>query len=266
MAGVRRAASSARRAALGVAFLVAAGHAAASVAWREAFTSAQLDAQRWQGTHEGYLGARAVQIVPGDSAHRLRLAVDTRATPDDTLTHVGVVTRCPVPIGTDTRVRVRIDWGPPANGSYLAAAVVLSPHATSGDPSKTSDYLSIGYVGVPPGRNARLLVRARVSGDVRTLFADGWPDANRAGRSVGKSQLEVSWRAAELEVRENGRIVYTGRAAEAPFAAAYVYLQMTSHSNYAERAIHFDEVVVMEGGDVTEFRPWPAVPGCDLPR
>lgn len=266
MSAARRGASCARRAVFGVAFLVVAGHVAAAGAWREAFVASQLDAQRWQRTQDGDFRTQAAEIVPGDSGYRLRLAADTRGTRDDTQKHVGVVSRCPLPIGADTRMRVRIDWGPPANGSYLAGAVVLSPHATSGDPAKTSDYLSIGYVGVPPGRNARLLVTARVHGEVRTLFADGWPDANRAGRHIGQSQLEVVWRAAELEVRENGRVVYVGRAAEAPFAAAYVYLQMTSHSNYAERAIHFDDVLVMENNTVTAFRPLPAAPGCEVPR
>ena len=107
---------------------------------------------------------------------------------------------------------------------------------------------------------------SRVHGEVRTLFADGWPEANRAGRPVGQAQLEVAWRGAELEIRENGRVVHMDRAAAAPFAAAYVYLQMTSHSNYAERAIHFDDVLLMEGNSVTAFRSLPAAPGCEVPR
>jgi hypothetical protein len=266
MMQARRVSSCARRAALAVTLMVAVAvaHGAASATWREAFDSNRLDPQRWQRTQDGDARAQAAEIVPG--GHRLRVAADTRGARDDALTSVGVMTRCPLPVGADTRVRVRLDWGPPPNGSYLAGAVVLSPHATSGDPAKTSDYLSVGYVGVPPGRNARLVVKARVYGEVRTLFADGWPDENRAGRHVGKSEIEVAWRGAGLEVRENGRIVYAGRAAEAPFAAAHVYLQMTSHSNYAERAIHFDGVVVTEGDDATPPRPLPVAPGCELPR
>lgn len=264
--GARRVASRARRAIAGLACLLATAHGAAAGAWREAFVAGQLDPQRWLRTQDGDFRTQAVEIVSADLGYRLRLAADTRGTRDDTLKHLGVVSRCPLPIGPDTRLRVRIDWGPPANGSYLAGTIFLSPHATTGDPATTPDYLAVGYVGVPPGRNARLLVTARVHGQVRTLFADGWPDTNRGGRPVGQSQLEVTWRAAELEIRENGRVVHVGRAAEAPFAAAYVYLQMTSHSNYAERAIHFDDVLVMEGNYVTAFRSLPAAPGCEVMR
>jgi hypothetical protein len=266
MTAARRVASCARRAVVGTACLLVAAHGVASGAWREAFVAGQLDPQRWQRTQEGDFRMQAAEVVSGESGYRLRLAADTRGTRDDTLKHVGVVSVCPLPIGPDTRLRVRLDWGPPANGSYLAGTVVLSPHATTGDPTTTPDYLALGYVGVPPGRNARLLVTARVRGELRTLFADGWPEANRAGRPVGQAQLEVAWRAAELEIRENGRVVHVARAAEAPFAAAYVYLQMTSHSNYAERAIHFDDVLVMEGDHVTAFRPLPAAPRCEVRR
>lgn len=265
MTNARRVSSCARRAAVGMLVLFAADRAPATPTWREAFASVELDAQQWQRTYEGDARARAAEIVSGKWGNRLRVAADTRGSRDDALVHVGVASRCALPIGADTRVRVRIDWGPPANGSYLAGAVVLSPHKTDHDPLKTPDYLSIGYVGVPPGRNARLRVTARVNGEVRTLFDDGWPDTNRTGRHVGKSELEVAWPGAGLEVRENGRVVYRGRADAAPFAAAYVYLQMTSHSNFAERAIHFDEVLVTNG-DATVPRPFPAAPGCEASR
>lgn len=262
----RRVASSARRAIVAAACLLAAAQGAAAGAWREAFVSGQLDPQRWQRTQDGDVRTHAAHVVAGEVGYRLRLAADTRGTRDDTLKHVGVVSRCPLPIGPDTRLRVRIDWGPPASGSGLAGTIYLSPHATTGDPAKVPDYLALGYVGVPPGRNARLLVTARVHGEVRTLFADGWPETNRAGRPVGQSQLEVAWRGTELEIREDGRVVHADRAAAAPFAAAYVYLQMTSHRNDAERAIHFDDVLLMEGSYVTAFRSLPAAPGCEVPR
>lgn len=257
-------ASCARRAGLGLAWLLVAAPAIAggTTAWFEEFPSGQLDAERWQRTLDGDFRTQSAEVVLGRSGYRLRIAADTRGTRDDTLKHVGVVSRCAMPFGPDARVRVRIDWGPPANGSYFTGALVLSPHATTGDPGKTDDYLSVGYVGVPPGRNARLLVTARVRGVVRTLFADGWPDANRAGRPVARSELEVVRRGALLEVREEGRLVYTGRAVDAPYDAAYIYLQLTSHSNFAERALHFEDVQVTDGGNGTTMRPFPAAPAC----
>ena len=116
------------------------------------------------------------------------------------------------------------------------------------------------------GRNTRLLVTARVHGEVRTLFADGWPEQNR--RVAWWGSHGSRWHGVEPNSKlvENGHVVHVGRAAEAPFAAAYVYLQMTIPGNHAERAIHFDDVLVMEGNYVTAFRSLPAAPGCEVPR
>jgi hypothetical protein len=242
-----------RRLALAGVCLVALVHAAkaAAVTWREDFASGRLDATRWQRTVEGDFRTDAAEIVAAGTParHRLRLLVDTLGTRDDTIKRMGVGTRCAIPLGPDARLRVRIDWGPPANGSYLAAAVVISPHATAASPEATDDWLSVGYVGVPPGHNARLLVTARTRGVKRTLYADGWPDVRREGRPVKRAEIELAWRGPALEIREDGRLVHIAAASEARFDAAHVYLQLASHSNYPARAVSFEDL--------------PAAPACD---
>jgi hypothetical protein len=259
-------ASGARRAGLRVGGLLAALWAASTVAstWSEDFASGRVDPARWQRTSDGNFRMQSVEVVPSaaDAGFRLRIEADTRGTRDDTVKHLGVASRCAIPLGSGTRMQVRMDWGPPANGSYLAGSVVLSPHATTGDPRATGDWLSIGYVGVPPGRNARLLVTARVNGVMRTLFADGWPDANRQGRLVGRTEIAVTWRGSSLEIREDGQLVHTAAAAVAPFESAYVYLQLASHSNFPARAIHFESLRVGQEQDDSPARDFPAAPEC----
>ena len=201
---------------------------------------------RWQRTSDGDFRIQSVEVLPSgaDAGFRLRIEADTRGTRDDTVKHLGIASRCAIPLGPGARMQIRMDWGPPANGSHLAGSIVLSPHATTGDPGATADWLSIGYVGIPPGRNARLLVMARVKGVVRTLFEDVWPDANRQGRLVERAKIDVAWRGTSLEIRENGWLVHTGAAADVPFGSAHVYLQLASHSNFPARAVHFDSVRV----------------------
>jgi hypothetical protein len=251
-----------RRAVLGVCLLAAsyAGMLPAAT-WREDFASASLDPTRWQRTLDGDFRTQSAEVVASGTGYRLRLQADTVGTRDDTVKHLGVASRCALPIGSDARIRVRFDWGPPDNGSYLAAALVISPHATTGDPQTTDDWLSIAYVGVPPGRNARLLIIARRSGATRTLYADGWPDHNREGRPIESAEIEVAWRGPSLEVREDERLVLTVAASEAPFADARVYLQLSSHSNYRAREVHFGDLRWTVGDD-RPLNPMPSAPAC----
>ena len=238
--------------------------------WREEFAAGVLDPARWHGTMSGDLHAPVVRIVPAEdgSGSRLRLAADTRGTRDDSIKRVGVGTRCRLALGREARIGVDLDWGPPANGSYLSAALVLSPHYTDGDPAATADWLSVGYVGVPPGRTARLLVRASASGVARTLYDDGWPDRNRHGRTVTRVSLELSLRGRSLELRENGRPIPVPLPAPGRLASGYLYLQLSSHSNFPPRAVHFDDLWVTRGNGAGPVLAFPRAPACgnDLPR
>ena len=254
-----------RRALFGACLLAAASAGTVAAAtWREDFSAGSLDPQRWERTLDGDFRKQSAEVIANAAGpgYRLRLLADTVGTRDDTVKHVGVASRCALPVGSDARLRVRVDWGPPANGSYLAAAILISPHSTTGDPQATDDWLSIGYVGVPPGHNARLLVAARAGGITRTLFTEGWPDRDRQGRPVARAEIEVAWRGPSLEIRENGRLVLAAAAAEAPFKAAHVYLQLSSHSNYPARAVYFEDLRWRSGGDDSPVLGLPSQPDC----
>ncbi len=243
---------------------LAVAGAPAAERWHENFGAGALDPDRWLRTAAGEVRAHAVEVVPdgGGAGFRLRLAADTRGTSDREVKHVGVVSRCPLILGSDARVTIDLDWGPPANGSYLAGAMVLSPHLTRGDPRATPDWLSVGYVGVPPGHTARLLVRMSAGGIVRTLHDDGWPQQNRHGRRVTLATLELTIRDRSLQLRENDRsIPLAGRTPER-FDPLHVYLQLSSHSNYATRAVHFSDLRIIRGTGAGPLRPLPAAPGC----
>jgi hypothetical protein len=108
---------------------------------------------------------------------------------------------------------------------------------------RTEDWLKVEYVGVPPGRNARLAVEARTGGQERTLFTEGWPERNRAGRRIDVQDLLIVFARSSFEVHENGRRVFESEQGVS-FDAAHLHLQLSSHSNYPPREIFFDDVHV----------------------
>jgi hypothetical protein len=231
--------------ALGAALLALAPFAAAA-GWIEDFAGGRLDPSRWERTADGDLrdwSAEVVAAAGSASGFRLRLQADTRGTRDDTLKHLGVRRIEPIALVDGARIAVRLDWGDQANGSYLTGAVVLSPHVTQGNPLDTPDWLRVAYVGVPPGRNARLVVAVRRSGRDRTVDLDGWP-GDRTGRRLGVQDIALRVRGRRIEVWEGERQVWRSRDDELALGSVNLYLQLASHSNYPPRAIHFERIEV----------------------
>lgn len=264
---MRRVATSARRVLLGAVLLASAAGGASAVTLSEDFASGRLDPARWQRTLEGDFRMQSADVVATDTAagYRLRLVANTLGTRDDTIKHVGIRSRCAIFFGPGDSLRVTMDWGPPANGSYLEASIVLASQAVANNPTATRDWLSVGYVGVPPGRNARLLVTASAGGMVRTLYADGWPDENRLGRPIKRAEIDLTRQGATLEIRENGQLVHTAATA-ALFNPAHIYLQLSSHSNYPARAVHFENLRVTHGDDTPIATGFPSAPDCSVAR
>jgi hypothetical protein len=155
--------------------------------------------------------------------------------------HLGARLTQPIPLREGREIAVQLDWADQANGSSLTAAVVLSPHATQGNPLDTPDWLKVAYVGVPPGRNARMLVELRSHGRDDTVETEGWPETRREGRRIGVQEIRLRVRSHSIDVSEGERRVWTSTQA-LPFETGYLYLQMSSHSNYAARSIYFTRV------------------------
>jgi hypothetical protein len=246
----------ARVTALGAALLglTLAGLAVADPScWLEDFSQGRLDPARWERTVEGDFRDWSVDVIDagvrGAPDFRLRLRADTRGTRDDTVKYLGARRTRAIPARHGTRVSVQLDWGDQANGSYLAAAIVLSPHPTRGNPLETADWLKVAYVGVPPGRNARMVVGFKTQGRERTVYTEGWPETNRNGRRIGVQAVTLGLRSHSFEVWEGEQRVWASQPNEVSLGSVYLYLQMSSHSNFPARAIHFDDIRIGEGCD-----------------
>lgn len=229
---------------------VAAG-ARESVSWTETFNQGRLDLTHWQPTAEGDCRRCMVSVVDEDGEsqrnQRLRISLDTRGTRDDTVKFAGIRARRPIHLHVGTQIFALLDWNDQANGSYLSAALIFSAHKTSQNPLKTSEWLSIEYIGVPPMGNARMAIRVAEKGQEQTLYSEGWPDTHRTGRKIAQQEMTIEiLDELRFRVRENGQVVYESTTHPIPFKKAYLYLQASSHSNYASRSIDFDDIRVSD--------------------
>jgi hypothetical protein len=188
--------------------------------WAETFREGWLDPARWEVTAEGDFRDRDVDVLDvkkrGVGDFRLRLRADTRGARDGTVKVLGVRGARKIPLGEATRISAELDWNEQANGSYLSAALVLAPTATSMNPLTSLDWVKVEYVGVPPGQNARLVVGVKVEGRERTVYAEGWPDTNRAGRNIALQQVMIAVRDRAFQVCENGQLVYDSGGTPSP--------------------------------------------------
>lgn len=230
---------------------LATGAERAATAFVEHFDGATLDSGRWVTTRQHDFETAAVDLVPQaeGEGHRLRLRAATIGTDDKTVKYLGIRSKDPVvELSEPTTVEFTLDWNHQANGCYLTAGLWLCPTATEENPEDQPDWLKVEYVGVPPGKNGRCLVAARTAGRLRELFTEGWPKEQRTGREIGLQRLKLVLDGSRLEVHENGQLLYQTDSAGPSFTPAYLYLQLSTHSNYRARELFFDDVVVTPGG------------------
>jgi len=236
-------------------------------AWRtvfeESFEGGPLDRTRWLATEGNDLHDRALEIVevssPRGPRHALRLMADTRGTDDRTVKSVGVVHREPIDLSGTVEIEFVLDWNRQANGSYLSAGLYLAPGLTDVSPETGSSWLKVEYVGVPPGRNGRCQLAMNHSNRLELLSTEGWPESQKTGRALGRQRVKLILRRGSVEAFENGRRFYASGRPMLPFDRGYLYLQLSSHSNYGPREVRFSDVVVRErcGSPLAHGTPTP---------
>lgn len=218
------------------------------IAVRDNFNGGCLNPEIWQITREGDFKESTVDVFDvaptGNGDYRLRLRMNTIGTKDDTVKFHGVRSVEKVNFRDGKEISFDLDWNNQSNGCYLTASVYLCPTATNGNPGEEKDWLKFEYVGVPPGRNARCVITAKREGNVKYLYTEGWPE-QRCGRHIAYQRIKIVLNNKSLKVIENGTEIYCTPSQGLEFTSAYLYLQMSSHSNYPAREIYFDNVVVV---------------------
>lgn len=215
--------------------------------FNENFIEGFLNPQNWQITHEGNFKESIVDVHDIDPSknvdYRLRLGMNTIGTSDNTVKFLGVKSVEKVNFSEGAEVSFDIDWNNQSNGCYLSESFYLCPTATNGNPENENNWLKFEYIGVPPGQNARCEIANKIYGNIRLLYTAGWPE-ERTGRQIGNQHIKIILDNKSLKIIENGKELNSSPIYNFNFASTYIYLQMSSHSNYPMRKIYFDNIAV----------------------
>lgn len=215
---------------------------------KDDFSAPTLNSSLWEITKKGDFNAWDVGLVEGKKGGRvLRVRADTMGTRDDTVKFIGIKSKMPIDISTAT-ISFGLDWNNQANGSYLTAGLYLVPEKTVESQKDLKDWLAVQYVGVPPGKNARCEVLENTNGRMSVLFWEGWPE-NKQGRPISYQRVKVVFSGETLRIEENDRIIFETDSYRSRFDQAYLYFQMSSHSNYPSREVYFDNLSVSYPGN-----------------
>ncbi|MFA4837352.1 MAG: hypothetical protein WC749_14955 [Dehalococcoidia bacterium] len=216
--------------------------------FQDDFESGFLDLSRWQVTRENDFAQSIVDVRDVDPSegkdHRLRLGANTIGTDDATVKFHGVRSLGEIDFSAGRVISFDLDWNNQQNGSYLTAGIFLSPVSTDTNPAARTDWISLEYIGVPPGQNARFQIARMRTGNLQLLFTEGWPEQQRTGRKIGNQHLELAIDSRGLKVIENGEDIFSTEYHGLVFTQAYIYFQMSSHSNYPAREVYFDNISI----------------------
>ena len=221
------------------------------VIFQEDFEQGILDSSRWEVTIDGDFADFLVDVydvdVNEDTDYRLRLQANTIGT-SDPLKFLGVRSMKELDFSTGRAVTFDLDWNDQANGCYLTASLYLCPTVSS-NPKNESNWLKFEYTGVPPGRNVRINICEKTDGVVKQLHTD-WGPRDEQGRPIGKPlgfgnhRVEILLEKNSLRVFQDGAEIYCLSKHNLNFATAYIYLQMSSGTNYPSREVYFDNILV----------------------
>jgi len=193
----------------------------------------------WTITRKGDFKESTIDI----HNHRLRLRANTLQTDDNTVKFHGMRTTRKLNFTKKLNISFDIDWNNQSNGCYLTAAVYLCPTATDSNPGDENNWLKFEYIGVPPGHNARCLISTKINGRMKQLYTEGWPK-NKIGRHISNQHITIILNNESFKIFENNKEIYKSSTHDLTFTSAYLYLQMSSHSNYPTREIYFDNILV----------------------
>jgi len=212
------------------------------------FSTGYLNPDLWQTTRKGDFNESYIDVFDIDPSNkidnRLRLGINTIGTADATVKLLGVRSMKTVNFTDKKEISLDLDWNNQSNGCYLAASVIICPTITEGNPEEERDWLKFEYIGVPPGYHARCNIMTKTNGHVKYLYTEGWPE-QRTGREIGNQKIRMQLDKNQLTIIENEAEIFSTPSHGLEFTSAYLYLQVSSHSNYPTREILFDNISVV---------------------
>ena len=216
----------------------------------ENFDRGSLDISKWKITKDGDFNQFAVDVKDIDSSadvdYRLRFMANTIET-SDPVKYLGVKSQMKIDFNQPIEIAFDLDWNAQQNGCYLTAGLYICP-VESENPKKEKDWVKFEFVGVPPGKNIRTNVWSSANSAMKELYTD-WGPASENGKPQGWS-LKPGNHRIKLLLDSKGILVWADSKQlcyalhSLNFTSGYIYLQMSSGTNYPDREIYFDNIIV----------------------
>ncbi|MBM3238566.1 hypothetical protein FJZ31_19905 [Candidatus Poribacteria bacterium] len=220
------------------------------VIFSEHFDRGNLDASRWKITQDGEFNQFAVDVKDiassADVDYRLRIMANTIGT-SDPVKYLGARSQVKIDFSQPTEIAFDLDWNAQENGCYLTAGLYICP-VESENPKKEKDWIKFEWVGVPPGKNIRANVWASANGAMKELYTDWGPEGENGkpqGWPVkpGNHRIKLLLDSKGIGVwADSKQLCYALHSLN--FTSGYFYLQMSSGTNYHDREIYFDNIIV----------------------
>lgn len=211
-----------------------------------------IDESQWIITSEGDFAAKMVDILDVDRTggvdRRLRVGANTTGTADSDK-FLGVMNQRMIDFSGGVTISFELDWNSQRNGSYLTASAYVSP-SIGNNPKNEKDWIKFEYAGVPPEGNVRTNVWATINGALRQPYTD-WGPRDSAGRPQGRPKggtshkIQIYLDSRQARIAEDGIEIYPLSPHNLTFTSGYLYLQMSSGTNYPFRELYFDDVLVL---------------------
>ncbi|MFC1940957.1 hypothetical protein ACFLWL_00885 [Chloroflexota bacterium] len=221
------------------------------IIFQDDFNTGRIDESRWELTFDGNFAEAEVDVADvnpdKDIDYRLILRADTIGT-SHPLKYLGVRSKTLIDFTEGTEIAFDLDWNNQTNGSYLTSALYLSP-TVSNNPKNEDDWLKFEYVGVPPGKNVRISIWEKVEGVGYPVHTDWGPD-NDQGKPLGLPlgsdvhRIRLILDENQLRVLQDNEEIFSNSEHNLNFTTAYLYLQMSSGTNYHSRELYFDNITV----------------------
>ena len=215
------------------------------------FEGGELVSAQWQVTSSGDFSDIAVDVTDTDESENIDFQLRMRAGTLNTtsqMKYLGIRSAEMIDISNDIVITFDLDWNNQANGCYLGAGLYLCPF-DSDNPKVEDDWIKFEYVGVPPGKNVRINIWKSVNGSPQEIFTD-WGPRDAQGKPLGLP-LGQSSHTIRIELDPDALAVWQDDTEIIPptkhnlqFTEAYLYLQMSSGTNYPPREVYFDNVLI----------------------
>ena len=215
------------------------------IIFQDNFDQGNLDTSKWNAIKDGDFKQFSTDVKNinnnGEKDYQLNLMANTMETSDQ-VKYLGIRNLQKIDFSEAKEVSCDLDWNDQQNGCYLTAGLYICP-IESQNPKKEKDWIGFEWTGVPPGKNIRNSVLASTDGAMKELYTDWGPDRQGWPVKLGSYKIKLLLDSKGIRVwADSKQLCYVPYPLN--FSSGYIYLQISSGTNYPSREVYFDNITV----------------------